>query len=605
MKNNWLIVILMFLFNIISFSAITKIEESNGKWQLYSDNKPYYIKGITFGMKYDSRNIDKYMKELSELGCNTIRTWGTGEETEILLDSAQKYGIKVMLGLWLRHGRPGMEGDDSFDWLHDDAGKKAQWEDTLKFVKKYKNHPALLLWGVGNEVILNIATDKEKIVYSEYLEKLIKEIKRIDGNHVISSAGAWVVDAEYWAKYVPSLDLYGLNVYGGGASIIDNEVKKLGVNKPYILTEFGAKGEWEAPKDRNGLPTEPSDEDKFNTIANGWNDWLVSKNTCLGGFVFNYGDGWDHGSIWLSLLMKDYIRPMYWATKKAFTNDNKIENPIKILKYEIPDNGFYNEWIPVNIETEVDLKNLNIEMYYNQRTGSRTHKDAIFPLEIKKENGNKIYFKAPKIAGIIKVYIFLSDKDKNLGIAQKSIEIESKNSSDNLLKNELFKFIIYDDDPTLTDKKYSYIPSGIMGDKQFLNLDFGNRENPKNGDTALKVTFDATKGWVGCAWQSPADNWGNKQGGHNLSDYKKLTFWAKGLKGDEKVSFSYGIVDKGNISKDSSKGETGEVTLSQEWQKYSINVKKKNMDNIITGFCFFTGSSGKPVVFYLDDIQFE
>lgn len=596
--------ILFILLSFTSYSSTSKVIYSNDKWQLYFNDQAFYINGLTFGVKFDEKNIDNYMKDLSSLGCNTIRTWGVGDETKLLLDSAQKYGIKVMLGLWLRHGRAGMEGDDAFDWVGDSEGKVAQWNDAIKAVKKYKDHPALLMWGVGNEVILNIGSDPEKIAYSKFLESLCKEIKKIDGNHLISSASAWTIDAAYWAKYVPSIDVYGLNVYGGGASIIDSEVKKLGVDKPYILTEYGVTGEWEVKKDSNGLPTEPNDTQKFDIIGKGWKDFLKSKNTCLGGFVFNYGNGWDHGSIWLSLLMDEYHRPQYWATKKAFTEDESIINPIEINKFEIPNNCTQNEWIPVAANSTPSIEKLKISMYFNQRTGSREHKDSIFPLEIKEEKGIT-YFKAPKVLGPIKIYLFLTDDKKNLAIAQQSIDISSKGDNVESTNNKNIKEVIYDEDTKLTGIIPKYISSGLMGDSNLLLLDFSNRENPYKGETSLKVTFNSKKGWVGCAWQNPYDNWGNKKGGINLTGAKKLTFWARGLTGGEKVNFSYGIVDKGSASRDSSKGETGDIYLTDEWTKYTINLNKKDLSNIITGFCFFTSSSGEPITFYLDEIQYE
>ena len=69
------------------------------------------------------------------MGVNTIRTWATGKNTKKLLDVAEKYNIKVMLGIWMRHGKPGMEADDSFNYLEDKKGnllgariaKDGQW----------------------------------------------------------------------------------------------------------------------------------------------------------------------------------------------------------------------------------------------------------------------------------------------------------------------------------------------------------------------------------------------------------------------------------------------------------------------------------------------
>lgn len=105
-------------------------------------------------------------KILQSIGVNTIRTWGTTENTQQLLDVAHANEIKVMIGIWLRHGKPGMEADDSFNYLEDKKGMEAMYDEAIETVEHYRDHPALQTWGVANEVYLNMETDKEKEAYS-------------------------------------------------------------------------------------------------------------------------------------------------------------------------------------------------------------------------------------------------------------------------------------------------------------------------------------------------------------------------------------------------------------------------------------------------------
>ncbi|NNM66780.1 MAG: hypothetical protein HKM06_02080 [Spirochaetales bacterium] len=587
---------------------MSTLQESHGKWTLLVDGKPYFVKGVTFGIAYTQKNIDLYMDQLVHLGCNTVRTWGVGADTQMLMDSAQRHGIKVMLGLWLRHGKAGMEGDDAFDWVNDTAGREAQWTDTLEAVRKYKDDPALLMWGVGNEVILNIGTEKAKIAYAKFLEKLCLAIKKIDPNHLIASASAWTVDAAYWAKYDPAIDVYGLNVYGAGAAVVDKAVEKLGVDKPYLLTEFGAQGEWEVPKDSNGLPIEPSDQEKYSTIATGWTKWVENKPTCLGGFVFNFGNGWDHGAVWLSLMMKDYKRPMYWATLKAFTGKSPAVKPVMITQYEIQKNSAKpGDWVPISVATSGPSSGLQVSMYFNDRTGVREHRDAIFPLKIKGNLSSGIDFQVPKILGVLKIYVFISDEQKNLAIAQKSFVVTD--GSGKVLtaakKSGVLPLVVYDDDPRITGVEEPFVASGMMGNYDSLTLDLGSTDHPEDGQTCLKVSYNAYVGWVGCAWQTPANNWGTMPGGYNLTGAKTLSFWARGTTGEEKVSFGYGMIDSNAKYYDSSKKGTGDFYLTRHWKKYTIDLSGQNMSNIITGFYFFTSSNGVPVTFYLDDIEYN
>ena len=134
---------MFFTFAFFSQTSVVKIEKQNNQWELLVDGAPYYIKGGGGTVK---------MEELKAAGGNTIRTWGL-ENAQEILDKAQKLGLKVMLGLWVQHERHGFD--------YNDADKiKNQLEGFRVAVRKYKNHPALLMWGVGNEYELEYSNTK-------------------------------------------------------------------------------------------------------------------------------------------------------------------------------------------------------------------------------------------------------------------------------------------------------------------------------------------------------------------------------------------------------------------------------------------------------------
>src|SRR4051812_24614518 len=58
-----------------------------------------------------------------------------------------------------------------------------------------------------------------------------------------------------------------------------------------------------------------------------------------------------------------------------------------------------------------------------------------------------------------------------------------------------------------------FAPSGWMGDYGDIKLNDADKENPADGQTAVKVTYVA-KGaqganWAGIFWQQPPNNWGD------------------------------------------------------------------------------------------------
>ncbi len=155
-----------------------------------------------------------------------------------------------------------------------------------------------------------------------------------------------------------------------------------------------------------------------------------------------------------------------------------------------------------------------------------------------------------------------------------------------------------------------YIPSGWMGDYGDIKYDDKHMENPHSGTTSLKVAFTnkATQGarWNGIYWQNPPNNWGTRPGGYDLTGAKKLTFWARGDKGGERIEeFKMGGIT-GEYA-DSDVAGIGPVVLTTEWQQFTIDLEGKDLSSISGGFCYATNLDVNPegATFFLDDIRYE
>jgi hypothetical protein len=409
-------------------------------------------------------------------------------------------------------------------------------------------------------------------------------------------------------KYVPSLDVYGINAYGPGVNAVDGEWRtKCPNTKPYMVCEFGAKGEWDAKPDKNGLKVEPSDAEKYETIAQGWKNWIESKEMCLGGFVFNYGDSWDHGAVWLSMKMRSYLRPAYWATRKAFTGLDPVNQMPVIREFVFPkDQGRPDAWVNVRVSVEdPDSQATRIRFFYNKREGSRKKRNAILPLEMRGDLQHGYQVKIPRENGVIKMYAFVIDDAKNLSIAQTSFVVKG-NAKDKLvrgLKAEL-PFYVFDDD--FPGRNLPYVASGWMGDNTYaMAMDTLCTDKPYRGKTCIKFAYSTTQGWGGIAWQDPPNDWGKQPGGYDFTGARRLKFMARGENGGERIDFGYGIIDKKEPFYDSARDSMKGVVLTQEWQEYSFDLTGKDLRSIKTPFYFFFGAEGKKIVFYLDDIVFE
>lgn len=156
-----------------------------------------------------------------------------------------------------------------------------------------------------------------------------------------------------------------------------------------------------------------------------------------------------------------------------------------------------------------------------------------------------------------------------------------------------------------------FIPSGWMGAWSALKLDEGSKDNPKSGPTCIKWTYTPGEdkqgaGWAGCFWQHPANNWGNKPGGFDLTGRTKFTFWARGEKGGETINeFKVGGIT--GEFQDTDSVSIGPITLTKKWEQYTIDLEGKDLTKIVGAFAWAASQEANQdgMVFYLDEMKFE
>lgn len=297
-----------------------------GGWKLYVDNEPFFVKGAG-----GRRNLE----ELKAAGGNAIRTWSTDFANKVL-DDAHEQGLKVCLGLWMQQER------HRFDYNNREAVQR-QLEKLRVAVNKYKNHPALLMWCCGIEVEWGEGTN-------EAVYRAINEVARMvheeDPNHPTTTAfadiGANSFKAALAARYCPELDILGINSYGGLASMADR-LRGVGWVRPYMIMEFGPKGQWEVEKTPWGAEIEQMPLEKASFYLQSYlKSVSASENWCLGSFVFSWDHKFECTPTWYSMFLLDgsklnTVDTMWSAwSKKAPENRcpqiTKLESPVKHKK---------------------------------------------------------------------------------------------------------------------------------------------------------------------------------------------------------------------------------------------------------------------------------
>lgn len=169
------------------------------------------------------------------------------------------------------------------------------------------------------------------------------------------------------------------------------------------------------------------------------------------------------------------------------------------------------------------------------------------------------------------------------------------------------EFVIYTE---RGDRSNHYIPSGWMGDFGDLKFNQAWPTNPGAGKSCIQIKYTGERkqgaGWTGIYWQHPANNWGDKKGGFDLSGYKTLTFMARGEKGGELIDkFMIGGITGQTEDGDSDNAQTDSIELTKDWKQYSIDLSKCDLKKIIGGFGFALNSDSNPsgATFYVDEIK--
>ncbi|MGW1927003.1 glycoside hydrolase family 2 TIM barrel-domain containing protein, partial [Streptomyces massasporeus] len=190
----------------------------------------------------------------------------------------------------------------------DSAYKSSMLTEFAKWVDTYKSHPATLMWNVGNESVLGLQNcysgtelEAQRNAYTTFVNDVAKRIHSIDPDHPVTSTDAWTGAWPYYQRNAPDLDLYSMNAYGDICGVREDWVEG-GYTKPYIITETGPAGEWETPKDANGVPDEPTDVQKADGYTKAWNCVTGHQGVALGATVFHYGTEHDFGGVWFNLL---------------------------------------------------------------------------------------------------------------------------------------------------------------------------------------------------------------------------------------------------------------------------------------------------------------
>ncbi|MFD3003782.1 glycoside hydrolase family 2 TIM barrel-domain containing protein [Pontibacter toksunensis] len=390
-----------------------EVRKENGGYQLYRGGKPYYIKGA---------GGTRYLDKLAAYGGNSIRTWSTDNAQEIL-DEAHKHGLTVTMGLEVGRERHGFDYDDS-------EAVAQQLAELRKEVMKYKDHPALLVWGIGNELNLNYTNP---LVW-DAVNDIAKMIHEVDPNHPTSTmlAGINKMEVDYIKEKVPELDILAVNAYGGLPDV-PKRVREYGWEGPYMITEWGPTGHWEGPQTPWGASVEETSSQKAEVYKSRYEaSMLADKDKNLGSYVFLWGQKQERTPTWYGLFTEDgkeseVIDVMHYLwTGKWPENRAPHLSAFEIDEQKATDNIYLKPNKSYKVTAEVsdpdeDKLTYRYELLHEstdlKEGGDRENRPAAIPKRVSESGEGKAKLKAPAKEGAYRLFVYVYDGNDNVATA--------------------------------------------------------------------------------------------------------------------------------------------------------------------------------------------
>jgi hypothetical protein len=560
-------------------------------WQLLRGGEPYLVRGA---------GGDGSRELLASMGANSFRTWSADGLDESLA-LAHEHGLTVCVGIWLGQLRHGFRYDDA-------ESVAAQYDSVRATVERYRDDPAVLLWALGNEA----EGGGSSAAYWSALNSIAAMVHRIDPDHptmtVVAEWGEQKIRNLH--RLCPEIDIVGVNSYAGAASLAERYVQAGGA-KPYILTEFGPPGTWEVARTPWDAPVEPSSTEKAGWYRRAYEGAVAGQPLCLGSYAFAWGWKQEGTATWFGMLLPDGARLGSVDTMhELWTGAPLADLCPQIRGLSLDGEPECDPGTTVRAALDaVDPEGAELTVRWvlqgeQDKPGSGGDvEDAppVFEGAITSSDAHGAEFRMPDEPGGCRVFVYVSDGHGGAATANVPLLVRGERRQRPVARASL-PLVVYDE---AGRADLPFAPSGWMGNAGAIRMEEDSREAPHAGETCLRCEYAATSDWGGVVWQSPPNDWGDLAGGWDLSGAKRLTFWARGEKGTEVVTFQFGLLGADKPFPDSTRGELRDVHLTTEWQEYSIDVGGLDLRRIKTGFAWVVAGATGPAVFYLDDIRYE
>eukprot|EP00437_Effrenium_voratum_P002644 CAMPEP_0181421910 /NCGR_PEP_ID=MMETSP1110-20121109/13338_1 /TAXON_ID=174948 /ORGANISM="Symbiodinium sp., Strain CCMP421" /LENGTH=751 /DNA_ID=CAMNT_0023544983 /DNA_START=24 /DNA_END=2279 /DNA_ORIENTATION=+ len=248
--------------------------------QLLVNGAPLHLKGVAWNpVPKGGRHpadldfasfVEKDAELMQSMGINAVRTYEPITDRKVL-DTLWSRGIWVV--------------NSVYNW----GGANA--EIAASAVNQVKDHPAILMWSIGNEWNYNgLYVGSSFFDSVGKIRDVARVIRRHDTSHPIASIFGDVQKLDQAADSLPEIDVWGINAYRGISFGDLFQSFDKATDKPMFFGEYGA--------DAFNAHIAAEDQESQAKATTQLTEELLAQSavlglgSCIGGFIFEFADEW-------------------------------------------------------------------------------------------------------------------------------------------------------------------------------------------------------------------------------------------------------------------------------------------------------------------------
>lgn len=241
------------------------------------------------------------LERLSRFGVNTVRGYTIPSPEDMLdtLDEVHRLGMTMIVSEWMpNHGENKANNGSTWNFDYNKGGDNVV-KNFIAKVDAIGDHPAILMWGLGNEVHLDEP-------YLRVVDRMSRAVHERFPHHITSltMVNAKPEHIEAIKRFAPDLDVVGVQSYSPGAVRGAMRSMEEHWQRPFYVSEFNGKGPWNFKKTEWDEAFDEPVSNKVADLRTSYDD-IDASPLCLGSTVFVWGHFGVNRPTYFSLLLSD------------------------------------------------------------------------------------------------------------------------------------------------------------------------------------------------------------------------------------------------------------------------------------------------------------